>query len=316
MENRFGVKDFALFALLAVVIVLVSVCMVQYDRQWEVLGQANAKLQEQTRDLAAIRKMLDRGVPTARPTTATATTLPAEPGDDLTAGFERILNAHAAPDYAPGDAVVATFQATPAKLTPLISLEASASEVQGYVLDSLLNRDPTTLKWTPGLARSYRVSDDQLTIDFDLRRGVTFSDGEPMTADDVVFTMDFERNPDVEDPRAKAYLDKLDRVEKTGDYGVRFVFKEPYFKSFETLPPARSVLSRKFYSQFGSRSGSSMSRPDYCSEVGRTDWPTPRRGEAGPGQADRTDSQRTLLGHRAGGRPDDLESDRKRLRHE
>ncbi|MGH9152914.1 MAG: ABC transporter substrate-binding protein [Acidimicrobiales bacterium] len=56
--------------------------------------------------------------------------------------------------------------------------------------DTLLWKDGsgTLLPW---LARSHEVSDDHLTHRFSLREGVTWSDGRPLTADDVVFTFEY-----------------------------------------------------------------------------------------------------------------------------
>ena len=241
MENRFGLKDFFIMFLLVIVIVLVVLGMVQFDRQWDLVRQTNAKLSEQTTDIARIRRLLENGGGIA--------TTQANSGSNLTAGFERITKAQSSPDYATGDAIVDTFMAVPDKLTPLITTDSYAGVVQGYVLDSLCERDPNTFEYIPRLASSWKISDDQLTIDFDLRKGVTFSDGEPLTADDVIFTMDWIRNDQVEAPRARTYLDKLDKVVKTGDYSVRFIFKEPYFKSFETASGTQ-VMSKKFYSKF------------------------------------------------------------------
>lgn len=48
------------------------------------------------------------------------------------------------------------------------------------------NEDYT--EWVPDLAKSWEVSDDGLTLTFHLREGVKWHDGEPFTADDVVFT--------------------------------------------------------------------------------------------------------------------------------
>jgi peptide/nickel transport system substrate-binding protein len=240
MDKHFSVKDLVLLLLLVAVITMIGLCMLQYDRQWEVINQVNTRVSDQTRDLAAIRRLLEQGAVSVNSSTPTA---------NPNLGFERVLATHSSPDYAPGDAIVDTMSAVPAKLTSLIALDLPAYQVQGYVLESLCDRDPDTLKWIPRLATSWEISSDQLSITFQLRRGVTFSDGQPMTADDVIYTMDLERNPAIEAPRINAYLDKLDRVEKTGDYSVRFVFKEPYFKSFEVAATTQ-VLSRAFYSQF------------------------------------------------------------------
>jgi peptide/nickel transport system substrate-binding protein len=54
--------------------------------------------------------------------------------------------------------------------------------VQGYVLESLLTRDPDTLEWQGLIARDWEISEDGLTITFRMRSDVTFSDGTPLTA--------------------------------------------------------------------------------------------------------------------------------------
>jgi len=242
MENRFGIKDFFLFLLIAGLIAVVLLAMVQYDRQWELMRQTNTLLVQQTTDLARIRRLLEQGV-----SLDGATTNPSARQSDM-AGFEYVVKAHSQPDYAEGDDVVDTFLATPSKLTPLISSDLASFQVQSAVFDTLATQDARNLKWIPRLARSWKISDDQLTIDFELRRGITFSDGSPLTADDVVFTFDLMRDPQIEDPAQKAYVDKLEKVEKVGDYGVRFVFREPYFKSFETAA-LTGIMSKAFYSR-------------------------------------------------------------------
>lgn len=53
----------------------------------------------------------------------------------------------------------------------------------------LVEFDHTTQKFTPGLAESW-TSTDGINYDITLREGLKFSDGDPLTADDVVFTLD------------------------------------------------------------------------------------------------------------------------------
>lgn len=241
MQNRFGVKDFFVFLLLAALICIVSLAIVQYDRQWEMIQQINRRINEQTGDLARINRMLAQGVPTLGQPSSTGNAM---------AGFERILKAQSAPDYAQGGQLVLLSQATSPKITPLIATDAFAVDLwTGYLFDTLCNRDPDTLQWTPSLATSWKVSSDSLTIDFTLRRGITFSDGAPLTADDVVYTFDLLNNPQVEDPIMKVGADRLDHVEKVDDYHVRFVFKEPYYKSFE-LASSTPIMSKAFYSKY------------------------------------------------------------------
>ena len=244
MGNRFGVKDFFVFLLLVVLIAIVSLAILQYDRQWELVQQIDRRINEQTADLARIHRMLAEGVPT------TGNQGAQPPVTNPMAGFERILNAQSARDYAPGGQIVLLSQATSPKITPYIATDAFAVDLWSYYLfDTLCNRDPDTLEWTPNLATSWKISSDSLTIDFTMRRGVVFSDGTPLTADDVVYSFDLMRNPNVEDPIMKIGAERLDRVEKTGDYQVRFVFKEPYYKSFE-LAASTPIISKAFYSKY------------------------------------------------------------------
>src|ERR687896_2178212 len=101
MENRFGVKDFFLFVLLAALIVLVFLQMRQYDRQWKVVQETNDKLREQTSDLSRIRRLLERGA-------LVATTNPAGGGAVGAAASDvdvRTRMAQEKPDYAEGAAL-------------------------------------------------------------------------------------------------------------------------------------------------------------------------------------------------------------------
>lgn len=82
----------------------------------------------------------------------------------------------------------------------------------------------------PHLATEWRVIDD-VTYEFDLVEGVTFSNGEPLTADDVVFTFDRILTEGAvggaTSPRS-GLLGPLDHVEKVDDDTVRFVYETTF----------------------------------------------------------------------------------------
>ena len=63
----------------------------------------------------------------------------------------------------------------------------------------------------PDLAESIDVSDDGLVYTFNLRKGVTFHDGSPFSAEDVKFTLDHLQNPDTGYP----YVVKLNAIAET-----------------------------------------------------------------------------------------------------
>ncbi|WP_434355156.1 ABC transporter substrate-binding protein [Parasalinivibrio latis] len=74
------------------------------------------------------------------------------------------------------------------------------------------------------LATNYALSDDLLSITFDLRKGVKWSDGKTFDADDVMFTFDMIKKHSALDDRGIS--PQIEKVEKLDDYTVRFVMKE------------------------------------------------------------------------------------------
>jgi peptide/nickel transport system substrate-binding protein len=130
-----------------------------------------------------------------------------------------------------------------------VSTDAYASEVQGYVEESLLTRNPETLEWEGLLARDWEVSDEGLTYVFHLRPGLIFSDGEPLTAADFAFTFRFIMDPRISAPRERAYYDKIASVRALGPLDVEFRYKEPYFESL-ALAGGMPVLPEHFYAPY------------------------------------------------------------------
>ena len=242
MDNRFGVKDFFLFLLVFVLIGIVILAMFQYDRQWQLIQQVNDQVNNLAGDMARIQRRLNQGNVSLSSTSQS--TIPAN-----WVGFERDLRAHAQPDYAQGDDLIQVMPTAPNCLTPLLITDAYAQIVQGYIQDSLVTIDPSTLKFIPRLAYLPTISPNGLVYDFKLKHGITFSDGSPFTADDVVYTFNWMLNPDVQDPTEKSFFDRFSRVEKVNDYEVRFYFKEPYCFSLDAIG-LTPIMSKAFYSHY------------------------------------------------------------------
>lgn len=83
--------------------------------------------------------------------------------------------------------LVAAIAGEPDQLDPNKTSAYFSFEVLENVFDTLVEPD-ANLVMRPALAESWNVSPDQLTWTFHLRPGVTFHDGTPLTADDVVYT--------------------------------------------------------------------------------------------------------------------------------
>ena len=67
-------------------------------------------------------------------------------------------------------------------------LNQSAYSIFGYMYEGLINENGLTSKLEPGLAESWEVSKDGKKIVFTLREGLKWSDGAPMTTDDIIFS--------------------------------------------------------------------------------------------------------------------------------
>ncbi|MFO8127615.1 ABC transporter substrate-binding protein [Yoonia sp.] len=73
------------------------------------------------------------------------------------------------------------------------------------VSDSLLERDLDTLELKPNLAKSWKRLDDT-TWEFTLRKGITFHNGNPLTAEDIRYTiMDRILNPELKSRQAPGF---------------------------------------------------------------------------------------------------------------
>ena len=93
-------------------------------------------------------------------------------------------------DHGPGRSggtLVAAIGAEPDQLDPHVTSSYNSFQVLENVLDTLVEPDEN-LEMVPALAESWEVSEDGLTYTFDLRDGVTWHDGSPLTADDVVYS--------------------------------------------------------------------------------------------------------------------------------
>lgn len=91
----------------------------------------------------------------------------------------------------------------------------------GWVYDPLFARTPS-LDAVPALATGYTVSDDGLTWTIQLRDDVTWHDGEPFTAEDVIFSYNF-----LIDAGRAANLSSIESMEMTGDHEVVIQLSAP-----------------------------------------------------------------------------------------
>jgi len=209
MNGRSGLSVFLLFLLLLVMIVLQILSMVQSDRLYMRLNMLLEQLSN--------RQISER--PHSRSQTPPPNLPMAKyPGDD-------------------GDWMVWQLTAEPRTLNPL-TVEAETSTryiTTGSIFERILEYDFDEAKLKPWLAESYEVSKDGLEITVKLREGICFSDGVPITADDVIFTYETSMNPGVDAAVQRMAYKNFKKVIKIDDRTIKFIFDEVYWKTFEAV---------------------------------------------------------------------------------
>lgn len=250
MENRFGVKDLFYFAALLVVLTVLLTTMYMIDRQWNKLSEMERALSEQSGDIRHLRHSYSQLEKRIAEGTVISGGRSADNREEVQASaFDRSLTVTRRSDYAEGDWRVLAFGNSIKTITPLVSTDVYASQVQAYVLESLLTRNPESLEWEGVLASDWSVSGDGQRFVFNLRPEATFSDGQPVTAADVVFSYDFIMDERIKAPRERAYYEKIASVEALGPHQVAFQFKEPYYNSL-ALAGGMMILAQHFYAPY------------------------------------------------------------------
>lgn len=249
MQKRFITRDWLLYSILIILITLLLLLMYQVDRQWTKLAQMESAMTQQAQDMRSLRTAISSGPLnlSSSPNTSAVTNQPAAAGVGM--AFQRAYAASQKPDYAQGDWGVSALETSLKTLTPLVSTDAYASQVQYYVQESLVNRNPDTMEWEGLIAKSWQISSDGLIITFQMRDDVTFSDGVPLTAKDVVFTYNFIMNEAIAAPAERSVYGQITSVEAKGDHEVVFKFKEPYFQSFG-LAGGLAIMPAHFYEPY------------------------------------------------------------------
>lgn len=95
----------------------------------------------------------------------------------------------------------------------------------------LVGMHPVTDNFIPIMATHWSVQEDQQTIYFRLDPDARFSDGEPITADDYVFTWEMMRSEHIVDPFYNSYAEQYyESVDKVDDYTLRIVGTRPSWR--------------------------------------------------------------------------------------
>ncbi len=245
MRSRFGVKDaIVILAVLALAAIALT-SMVQSDRLWDRTRSLESRLTAIESRLAQLASgggatPDEAGAPWARdgaPSTTPERLASAIPFGEGEHDHSREL--------------VVALEGEPRTLTPYVFTDSFALRVlEGNILESLGGFDPETTELRGVLADAWQMDPAGLWLRVRIDGGARFSDGTPVTSDDVVFTFnEILTNPLVNAPRFRETFASIRSVERVNARAVEFTFAEPMFNNL-TLALRFPILPKHIYEAF------------------------------------------------------------------
>jgi peptide/nickel transport system substrate-binding protein len=117
------------------------------------------------------------------------------------------------------------LESSPTNLDPRIGTDAQSEHLHGLIFDSLVAHD-AQMNIIPDLAERWEARDPQTYV-FQLRKGVKFHDGRPLTSADVKFTFDSILSGQIKTPKRGSF-ELVQSIEAPGPDTVIFHLREPF----------------------------------------------------------------------------------------
>ena len=252
MQSKFGLKDFVLLVVMLIVGLSVWLKMVQDDRRWNELKQAEARIAEidanlarlqreagssDVRDeLAAIRERLESGVIVSgqgdgAPRVAGLPSWAKEGYEVASTGpWTFVSDPFDDENVEVGGEFIEFFEGQPPKITPYLYADVYGRRVNDMVVESLGAYHHRTLTMRGRLAEAWQYDPEGYWLRVKIRDAARFSDGEPVTAEDVRWTYeDLLFNDQIEAERFRSVYNAIESIEVLSEKVVEFRFKEPRF---------------------------------------------------------------------------------------
>ncbi|WP_051327235.1 extracellular solute-binding protein [Desulfatibacillum aliphaticivorans] len=148
----------------------------------------------------------------------------------------------ASPYAEQGGEVCVYIGPSPKSLNYYLENSSIAAHVFSGLYESLLSMSSRNLEYEPHLASKWSISDDKKTFTFWIDKRAKWSDGKPVTAQDVKWTFDAIMNPANKTGVHKVSLSRFESPEVLDDHTIRFTAKEVHWKNllsigtFDILP--------------------------------------------------------------------------------
>ena len=144
-----------------------------------------------------------------------------------------------------GGHLVVSLRSEPKTLNPVTSIDISSREVIAQMTADLIHINRLSQNTEPALAKSWKVSPDRLQYTLKLRQGLRFSDGHPLTVDDVLFSLTVYLDENLHSPQRDALMvgGKPITVRRVDADTIVFQLTQPYAAA-ERLFDSVSILPR------------------------------------------------------------------------
>ena len=138
----------------------------------------------------------------------------------------------ASPDAIPGGKVVEYIGPSPKSLNAYLDNNTMSNQIFGLLYESLIGFDSNTLEYERAIAEKWTISEDKLTFTFYLDKNARWSDGKPISAEDVVWTYHAILDPKNMTGPYKLSLERLNPPEIIENgAAVRFKAKEVHWQN-------------------------------------------------------------------------------------
>jgi peptide/nickel transport system substrate-binding protein len=103
----------------------------------------------------------------------------------------------------------------------------------------------------PAVAKSWKIAPDWSYVDFDIKPGIKFHNGDPLTAEDVKFSFETHMRPELRMVLGFAYRSRIKDIEVLGPYKVRFNLKMPAPDLWKRLWWNGAIMPKKYRETVG-----------------------------------------------------------------
>ena len=116
----------------------------------------------------------------------------------------------------------------------------------GLIYDTLLTQSPEEAFTLYGnIAESLEVPEDRSWVKFNLRDGLVWHDGTPLTVDDVIFSLETLTEKGL--PFYRSYYGNAEKAERTGERQVTFTFKPGNNRELPLILGEMAILPKHYY---------------------------------------------------------------------